>query len=153
MIAFVIDRILIAADGSGAGTEAIAFGLAIAEKHGAKVTFFYAMEPVTFGEWRSNVDAEEGTVRSFPFRLDADEEAMLAEATRQAEARGVESNVEVGSGEPVAEIIGHADAIDADLIVVGSRGRQDVAASQLGSVSRGVLHEAPRPVLVVRHRL
>lgn len=151
MIGFVIERILIAADGSDSGNEAIEFGLKIAEKHGAKVTFFHAMDPVAISAW--NADSEKGTVRSFPFHLDAGVEAMLAEATRQAEARGIDSNVEIGSGDPVAEIIAHADSIDADLIVVGSRGRHDVAASLLGSVSRGVLHEAPRPVLVVRHKL
>jgi nucleotide-binding universal stress UspA family protein len=149
----VIERILIAADGSPAGGAAIEFGLEIAARHEAKVTFFHAMDPIAFGEWRSNVDTQEGEVRPFPFRLDAREEAMLAEATRQAAARGVDSNVEVGSGDPVAEIIAHADSIDADLIVVGSRGREEVAGSLLGSVSRGVLHEAPRPVLVVRHKL
>ena len=149
----MIERILIAADGSASGQEAIAFGLQIAEKHNAKVTFFHALDPVAFSEWRSNVDGQEGTVRSFPFHLDAGEEAMLEEATRQAAARGIDSNVEIGSGDPVAEIISHADSIDADLIVVGSRGRSEVASSSLGSVSRGVLHEAPRPVLVVRHRL
>jgi nucleotide-binding universal stress UspA family protein len=149
----VIERILIAADGSASGHEAIEFGLQIAEKHNAKVTFFHAMDPVAFSAWRSNVDSQEGTVRSFPFQLDAGEEAMLEEATRHATARGIDSNVEIGSGDPVTEIISHADSIDADLIVVGSRGRSEVASSPLGSVSRGVLHEAPRPVLVVRHKL
>jgi len=117
------------------------------------VTFFHAMDPIAFGEWRSNVDAEEGTVREFPFRPDAAEETMLADATRRAEALGVASTVEVAAGEAVAEIIAHADAMNADLIVVGSRGRQEVAGSSLGSVSRGILHDAPRPVLVVRHSL
>ena len=153
MIVFVIERILIAANGSVACSEAIEYGLQIAEKHGAKVTFFHAMDPVAFTEWRSNVDGQDGEVRPFPFHPDAAEEAMLAEATRQAQERGVESTVEIGSGDPVAEIIAQAEAIDADLIVVGSRGRQEVAGSLLGSVSRGVLHEAPRPVLVVRHKL
>ena len=130
----MIERILIAADGSPSGREAIEFGLQIAEKHGAKVTFFHAIDPITLSSW--NADSEQGTVRSFPFHLDAGEEAMLDEASRQAAARGVDSNVEIGSGEPVAEIIAHADSIDADLIVVGSRGRSEVAASVLGSVSR-----------------
>jgi nucleotide-binding universal stress UspA family protein len=149
----VIRRILIAADGSASGQEAIEYGLEIAEKHGAAVTFFHVMDAVQFEAWRSNVDIEEATLRSFPFQLDAAEQAMLEEATRQAAGRGVESNVEVASGDPVAEIIAHADSIAADLIVVGSRGRTEVASSPLGSVSRGVLHEAPRPVLVVRHGL
>jgi nucleotide-binding universal stress UspA family protein len=149
----VIKRILIAADGSASGQEAIDYGLEIAEKHGAAVTFFHVMDPVRFEEWRSNVDIEEATLRSFPFALDADEEAMLDAATHRAAARGIESNVEIGSGDPVAEIISHADSVAADLIVVGSRGRSEVAGTPLGSVSRGVLHEAPRPVLVVRHKL
>ena len=41
-----------------------------------------------------------------------------------------------------------ADA-DADVIVLGSRGLRGVASVLLGSVSRGVLTHADRPVLVV----
>jgi nucleotide-binding universal stress UspA family protein len=149
----VIERILIAVDGSASGLEAVEFGLDIAEKHSAKVTFFHSMEPIHFEEWRSNVDTQEAAVRDFPFELDDAEKATLDDATLKAAARGLESNVEIASGDPVAEIIAHADAMNADLIVVGSRGRAEVASGLVGSVSRGVLEQAPRPVLVVRHRL
>ena len=147
----MIERILIAVDGSASGREAVEFGLQIAEKQHATVTFFYAIRPIVLSEW--SADFSQGEVRPIPFELDADEQQMLDEATGHATARGVNSNVEIASGDPVAEIISHADSINADLIVVGSRGQHEVAGSLLGSVSGGVLHEAPRPVLVVRHHL
>jgi len=53
-------------------------------------------------------------------------------------------------GDTVDELVAYADTIDADLIVVGSRGHGAIASAVVGSVSRGVLHEARRPVLVVR---
>ena len=62
----------------------------------------------------------------------------------------MESESLLASGVPVDEIVACADSIDADMIVVGSHGRGAIATAFLGSVSRGVLHEARRPVLVVR---
>lgn len=147
----MIERILIAVNDSASGREAVEFGLQIAEKQDAVVTFFYAISPVVLNEW--GADFSQGEVRSLPFHLDTDEQAMLDQASRQAAARGVDSNVQIASGNPVSEIISHADSIDANLIVVGSRGQHEVAGSLLGSVSGGVLHNAPRPVLVVRHHL
>jgi nucleotide-binding universal stress UspA family protein len=53
-------------------------------------------------------------------------------------------------GNPATEIVEYADLLGADLIVMGSRGRGAVTSALLGSVSRGVLTRAKRPVLVVR---
>ena len=53
-------------------------------------------------------------------------------------------------GDTVDEIVAFADSHDVDLIVVGSRGRGAIAGALLGSVSRGILGESKRPVLIVR---
>ncbi|MFZ0090369.1 MAG: universal stress protein [Solirubrobacteraceae bacterium] len=46
-------------------------------------------------------------------------------------------------------IVGEAARVDADAIVLGNRGLTGVKSMLLGSVSRGVLQHADRPVLVV----
>jgi nucleotide-binding universal stress UspA family protein len=47
-------------------------------------------------------------------------------------------------------IVGEAQRFDADLIVVGNRGRGGIASMLLGSVSAEVIDRAPCPVLVAR---
>lgn len=53
-----------------------------------------------------------------------------------------------GHGDPATELV--AACADADLLVVGSRGRSSLAGLLLGSVSRACLAHAPCPVVVVR---
>ena len=52
-------------------------------------------------------------------------------------------------GTPVESILDQAQRIKADLILMGSRGRQGVLRFVLGSVSYAVLHRTTCPVLVV----
>jgi nucleotide-binding universal stress UspA family protein len=53
-------------------------------------------------------------------------------------------------GDPADELCRVAEATDADLIVIGSRGRGAVLRSLFGSTSYRVLQSATRPVVVVR---
>jgi nucleotide-binding universal stress UspA family protein len=85
-----------------------------------------------------------------PHELRGNDREPLTEALRLAEEAGVDANAELLRGDAVDEIVAYADTIDADLIVVGSRGHGALTSALLGSVSRGILREARRPVLVVR---
>src|SRR3990172_8627871 len=55
-------------------------------------------------------------------------------------------------GYPPDALVAHAVGVNADLLVVGSRGRGDLASLLLGSTSHRVVNHAPCDVLVVRHQ-
>jgi nucleotide-binding universal stress UspA family protein len=78
------------------------------------------------------------------------DEEPLQEAAEIAQEKGVEFETKVLQGKPADEIVAFADTIDADLIVLGSRGHGSIASALIGSVSRDVLHESRRPVSIVR---
>jgi nucleotide-binding universal stress UspA family protein len=137
--------ILIATDGSPSAREAVDFGLELAADEGAVVTFVLvtpAVDIMPAGGF--------GITVPVPHRPTDDEAAPLDVAREQADQLGVHAHTRLLKGDPADEIVAYADVIDADLIVVGSRGHGTIASALLGSVSRGVLREARRPVLVVR---
>ena len=53
-------------------------------------------------------------------------------------------------GHPATEICRVADQLDADIIIIGSHGRGALERTFIGSVSRAVLNQTRRPVLVAR---
>ena len=53
-------------------------------------------------------------------------------------------------GNPVEEIIKHAEERNCDLIVMGTRGHGTLADAMLGSTARRVIRRSKMPVLVVR---
>lgn len=63
---------------------------------------------------------------------------------------GVRASWRCVIGHPASAIVECARAIEADLIVVGTRGHGRVASALLGSVSAAVIDRAPCPVLVAR---
>jgi nucleotide-binding universal stress UspA family protein len=141
-----VKRILIATDGSRASAEAIEFGLELVEEHDAAALFVHVAPSTDV----LPVGGFVGAIPRVPHELDADDRAPLEEAERLAEQHGVRATSKLLAGDTVDEIVAFADSQDVDLIVVGSRGHGSLASALLGSVSRGVLRESKRPVLVVR---
>ena len=137
-------QILIATDGSSSAQDAVDIGLDLAQEQGADVTLVH-VTPV------EEIRGGRGGAHALTHREDIDEsETALKDAADAADAAGVSYELERFSGETVETIVALADSKNADLIVLGSRGRNAVTAALLGSVSQGVLHEAKRPVLVVK---
>jgi nucleotide-binding universal stress UspA family protein len=79
-------------------------------------------------------------------------EHIAAVAADRARAAGVETKPYVVTGEPAKEITRLAKELDADLIVVGSRGLGGLHGALVGSVSRGVMVRSSVPVTVVVRR-
>jgi len=140
-----MNTILIATDGSPSAHEAVEFGLELAEEQHAGVVFVHVAPGLDvvpspgFG-WTAGV----------PHELTDYDWNPLNEAMERAKEREIEARTAMLRGNAVDEIVAYADTIDAELIVVGSRGHGAITSALLGSVSRGVLQATRRPVLVVR---
>src|SRR5437763_9615576 len=107
-------KLLIATDGSAASTEAVEFGLELAEEHDAAVIFVH----VAPGTDIIPVGGLAGAMPRVPHELDAHDRAPLEEAERLGEERGLHVNGKLLSGDIVDEIVAFADSQAVDLIVV-----------------------------------
>ena len=138
-------RILIATDGSPAAKQAVEVGVELAAGEGATVLFVHVV-PIADIVSTSGF----GLMAPVPHPLAVSDEQLLDDAAEVADRAGVPALVTLLRGNTVDEIVAHADSMDADLIVVGSRGHGAITSALLGSVSRGILAESRRPVLIVR---
>ena len=138
-------QIVVATDGSEHGRHAVELALDLAAPTGAELTIVFVRHapPPLLGTpyYQHSLSTE---------LRHAEEVAAAAEA--QARAAGVDAEFEVLEGDPAERIVELARARDADLIVVGSRGRGSIVGTLLGSVSREVMRHADRPVLVAARR-
>ena len=135
--------ILIAIDGSPGARAAIDEGLEFAKDTGADVLFVAIRRPAhpVFGDLYGQQSLSNELARLRP---------ALKDAVAEAESRGIHADYDLLEGDPAERILALARSRDVDLIVIGPRGLGAVASVILGSVSKRVLHDADRPVLVVK---
>jgi nucleotide-binding universal stress UspA family protein len=134
-----MERIVVGFDGSDGSRQALARAADIAD--GATLAVVSATHVEGFlGGAISPIDPAEAEART----------NALAEARRYLEGRGLTGEFIEGNGNPGDVLVEEAKESGADLIVVGTRGRNAAKRLVLGSVSTNVVHHAPCDVLVVR---
>jgi nucleotide-binding universal stress UspA family protein len=137
-----MNQILVATDGSPAAREAVALGIELAVEHGGDITFLRVLAT-------DYTATRMGPVRPAARRLGKGDDPALNEARALAEERGLDARVVRVAGEPATAIAAYADELDADLLVLGSRGLGPVTGALAGSVSHALLKRLTRPVVIV----
>ena len=148
-------HVLVATDGSEQSLKAARYLRSLLDPASLeRVSVIAVIRPLAAVPFASDFGEEEHAVQQaadpggYSFHRAA-EEAVERVAR---ELREMTPNVEtiVRGGAPADQIIRAADEMEADLIVIGGRGKGTVSAILLGSVAYQVLHHAPCPVLVTR---
>jgi len=144
-------RILVAVDGSGPSLRATELAASLARLSGGHITLLHAIDPRKL-RWLSGVSALADARLALPpgeveQGLRKDAEAQLDRCRRVCEAAGVPVSWRIEVEPPLRAIVDAA--VEADLIVMGSRGRGALSGAALGSLSHRVIGETPKPVVVV----
>ncbi|MBL8371989.1 MAG: universal stress protein [Burkholderiaceae bacterium] len=141
-------HILVPVDGSATSFKAVDKAVDLAKAFDGKVTVIYVIDPYPFTGVGTDFAYGQATYLS---AASAEANDSIRAARERIEAAGVslESTV-VENHTPWRGIIETANAIEADLIVMGSHGRRGLEKMVLGSVAQRVLQHADQPVLVVR---
>jgi len=151
-----VTHVLIATDGSEQSLRAARYLRDLVNPASLdRVTVIAVVRPLAAVPFASDFGEEEQAAQQ---AVDGPESLSFQRAAQQAvervagELRDVAPRVDtsVRGGTPADQIIRAATELDADLIVIGGRGKGAVEAIVLGSVAYRVLHHAPCPVLVTR---
>jgi nucleotide-binding universal stress UspA family protein len=139
---FPIRTILHPTDFSGRSDAAFGVAAALARDYGARLVVVHVAPQVVV--YAGLI----GALPTDPKRYTGAIEARLAEYRVDGLARPVETRM--AEGDVVAGILRTAEAVGADVIVLGAHGRSGLGRLLLGSVAEGVLRHAPCPVLTVK---
>ena len=138
----MMQRILVAYDGSEPADKAFALGLDLAGKYSAVLYVLAVARPPEFGEEVETEAVVENSKRHYHH--------ILKPLQKKASAASVTIHLEVAVGHPAEQIIYHAEHHDVDLVVMGHRGRTFFERWLVGSVAKHVINHAPCAVLIAR---
>jgi nucleotide-binding universal stress UspA family protein len=155
----LFEKILVPLDGSEHSVRALEIATKIAKKFDGKITLIHAysvrISPLVVPE--PTTLTPPGVPVMTPAEISKVAEAarkagagILADGEEKVKAEGVQVETLLREGHTVQEILKTAREGEFDLIVIGARGISRIREILLGSVSDGVIRNAPCPVLVVK---
>jgi nucleotide-binding universal stress UspA family protein len=141
-----MSTIVVGVDGSNGARTALDFALHEARRRGAgvRVVAAWQLPAVAYAGGYGPGDSE------LYGELEQEARDNATHALEQMHAGGLEITTVVREGNAAHVLL--AEAADADLLVVGSRGLGGFRGLLLGSVSQQCAHHTPCPLVIVPHR-
>ena len=155
----LFEKILVPLDGSEHSLRALELAIQIAKKFGGKITLIHVysvtVRPVIMPE--PTTLTPPGVPVMTPTEVSKVVEAtrkagtsILADGEQKVKAEEIQVETMLVEGQTVEEIARIAKEGKFGLIIMGARGISRIREILLGSVSDGVIRNAPCPVLVVK---
>jgi nucleotide-binding universal stress UspA family protein len=151
-LSFKLQRILVPLDGTTAHEPALPMAITIARAFGAELDLVLVIPTLAT---LSREQAVSGlllpsTTRALLDLSQQDAADYLEQAAARCQAEGVVAHAEVSRGDIVPVVLGLAERLNVDLIVLASHGRTGLDALFTGSVASRIAGRRIRPLLLVR---
>lgn len=141
------DNVLVAVDFSDVSRATVEAALRIVPQGSIHVLHVYE---VAFEEKMRFAGVEEGVIQRYRDAAGREARRMMDAFLAAIDVRDRASPI-IKRGAPALTILDRARALHADLIVMGKRGRTELNELLLGSVTKHVLQETDRDLLLVGH--
>lgn len=143
-----LNRLVAATDLSAPARHAVERAASVALATGAQLDLVHVATPAPMERLRRLAGQIPSDLEKL--MLEAPRNAMQELANALAQRHGVTAPVHVASGSLLAQLRHHAEAINADLVVLGARGASFMRHMLLGSTADRMVSKATRPMLVVK---
>ena len=124
----------------------------IAHQFGSKITLLNIHEDFMDKEEREMLRVSVDKMKEKYKRIAIDSKAEMKAAIHKLHADDIEIDYLLHSGKPEKVIVEVAKQLGADLIVIGTDGRDNVMDFIVGTTTEHVINAAPCPVLVIHYK-
>ena len=148
----MLEKILLATDGSASSRKALEFAVEMAARYDAQVYILHVIStmeiPLDILEYISAEDIEDSPASVYLEKVGS---KIIQQSERECKATGCENvHTIVLRGDPADTIIEFAKEKESDVIIMGSRGFRGIKGRLIGSVSRKVIHVTECTCIIVK---
>lgn len=140
-------RILVPIDDTPLSAKTMHYAFSVAERFGAKVTVLYVRNENRV----ANVADARRDEQEFEYELNTVRQTALQTLSERAHSLPADSvSADVRTGDPIGCIVEAAREHKADLLIMGTHGRDSLSDRLFGSITERVLRDSDCPLLVIR---
>lgn len=144
----MLDKIMIATDGSEASRQAANLGISLAEHSAGKIIAVYVIDMQRIGHLPGYTTLH-GLKKNLLNAMLKEGEEAVSYIEERSKDRGISCDMVILKGNPGDELLRYSKELGMGILVIGNIGRTAISKFLLGSVAEKVVRHSEVPVMVV----